>query len=194
MEYASLEIYNYIESAREERHLPKEIAIICGKGNNGGDGYAAARHFINNDYNIAVIKMGEEDEMSSDCRTNYTILKNLGSNNKNLTLLNYKSINDLRKIKNYPIIADAMLGSGIEGSLREPYKSIVDEVNKYNVFKVAIDIPTGLSADRGCAENAFMADLTITLGELKKGLFFGKRCGITPERYLREVLESVSFI
>lgn len=174
MENASLEIYKYIEAAREELNLPKEIAIICGKGNNGGDGYAAARHFINNDYSIAVIKIGEADDMSSDCRINYTILKNLESNNKNLTFLNYKSINDLKKIKNYPIIADAMLGSGIEGSLREPYKSIVNEVNKYNAFKVAIDIPTGLSADRGYAENAFMADLTITLGELKKGLFFGK--------------------
>jgi NAD(P)H-hydrate epimerase len=173
MENASLEIYNYIESAREELNLPKEIAIICGKGNNAGDGYAAARHFINNDYNIAIIKIGEEDEMSSDCRTNYTILKNLGSNNKNLTVLDFKSINDLKKIKNFPIIADAMLGSGIEGSLREPYKSIVNEVNKYNAFKAAIDIPTGLSVDRGYAENAFMADLTITLGELKKGLFFG---------------------
>ncbi len=180
MENASLEIYNHIELAREELNLRKGIALLCGKGNNGGDGYAAARHFINNDYEIAVIKIGEEDEMSSDCRTNYTILKNLGRNNKNLALLQYKTLNDLKKIKNYPIIADAMLGSGIEGTLREPYKSIVNEVNKYNAFKAAIDIPTGLSADRGYAENGFIADLTITLGELKKGLFFGNgavNCG-----------------
>ena len=66
-----------------------------------------------------------------------------------------------------------MLGSGIEGALREPFKLIVDEVNKYKSFKVAIDIPTGLNADKGYAESAFGADLTITLGELKKGLFFG---------------------
>jgi NAD(P)H-hydrate epimerase len=173
MENASLEIYKYIELEREKLNLPKEIALICGKGNNGGDGYAAARHFINNGYKIAVIKIGEEDEMSPDCRINYIILKNLGRNNNKLTLLSYTSINDLKKIKNYPILADAMLGSGIEGNLREPFKSIVDEVNKYNAFKAAIDIPTGLSADRGHSENAFMADITITLGELKKGLFFG---------------------
>jgi hydroxyethylthiazole kinase-like uncharacterized protein yjeF len=155
-------------------NLPRKIAIICGKGNNGGDGYATARHFLNNGYETTVVKLGEESEMSPDCKTNFTILKNLGSGNKFFSIIEYDSINDIKKIKNIPIIADAMLGSGIEGTLREPYKSIVDEVNKYKALKVAIDIPSGLSADKGYAQSAFSADLTVTLGELKKGLFFGK--------------------
>ena len=174
MENASLEVFYYIEAAREERNLERRIAIICGKGNNGGDGYASARHFLNNGYETTVIKIGEESEMSSDCNTNFTILRNLEQGNKSLTIVDYNSISDIRKIKSFPIIADAMLGSGIEGALREPYKSIVDEVNKYNSLKAAIDIPSGLSADKGYADNAFMADLTVTLGELKKGLYFGK--------------------
>ena len=173
MENASLEVYNYVEMAREELDLPKQIALICGKGNNGGDGYAAARHFLNSGYETTVVQIGEEVEMSPDCRINYTILKNLGSDNANLTFIQFKSVKDLKKLKDYPIIADAMLGSGIEGALREPYKSIVDEINKYKGLKAAIDIPSGLSADKGYAENAFIADITITLGELKKGLYFG---------------------
>ncbi len=173
MENASLEIFNYIDISRIELNLPKKIAVICGKGNNGGDGYTAARHLYNNGYEVAVIKIGEETEMSDDCKTNYTILRNLSNEDKDIKLIEFKSINDIKKIKDYPIIADAMLGSGIEGALREPYKSIVDEINKYKSFKIAIDIPTGLSADKGFAENAFKADLTITLGELKKGLFIG---------------------
>ncbi len=180
MENASLEIFSYIELSREELNLPLKIAIICGKGNNGGDGYASARHFLNNGYETTIIKIGEESEMSSDCRTNFTILRNLGEKNKSLKIIDYKTNKDIRKIKDFSIIADAMLGSGIEGALREPYKSIVEEVNKYSAFKVAVDIPTGLSADKGFAETAFMADLTVTLGELKKGLFFGKgsvHCG-----------------
>ncbi len=174
MENASLEIFNYIEAVREEQNLTRKIAIICGKGNNGGDGYAAARHFLNNGYETAVVKIGEESEMSSDCKTNFTILRNLGGENKSLTISDYNSISDIRKVKHFPIIADAMLGSGIEGALREPYKSIVDELNKYTSLKAAIDIPSGLSADKGFAQSAFQADLTVTLGELKKGLFFGK--------------------
>ncbi|MCW8960565.1 MAG: NAD(P)H-hydrate dehydratase, partial [Ignavibacteriaceae bacterium] len=67
----------------------------------------------------------------------------------------------------------ALLGSGTKGSLSEPYPSIINYLNKLNVIKVAIDIPTGLNADTGFAEIAYNADLTITLGELKKGLFFG---------------------
>ncbi len=174
MENASLEIFSYIELTRDKLGLPCKIALICGKGNNGGDGYAAARHFINNGYETTVVKIGDESEMTSDCRTNFTILRNLGNVNKSLTIIEYKSISDIRKLKNFPIIADALLGSGIEGDLREPYKSIVDELNKINALKAAIDIPTGLSADKGFAQDAFHADFTITLGELKKGLFFGK--------------------
>ena len=77
MENASLEIFNYVDINREELKLPKKIAIICGKGNNGGDGYAAARHFLNNGYEVSTVKIGEEDEMSGDCKTNYRILRNL---------------------------------------------------------------------------------------------------------------------
>ncbi len=173
MENASLEIFNYVELAREEYNLPKKIALICGKGNNGGDGFAAARHFFNNGYEVAVVRIGDTKEMTPDCKLNYTVLENLNIPNRKILFYDYKSIIDLKKIKDYPVIADAMLGSGIEGSLREPYSSIVDELNKYKAFKVAIDIPTGLNTDKGYAEKAFVADLTISLGELKKGLFFG---------------------
>ncbi len=64
-----------------------------------------------------------------------------------------------------------MLGSGAKGELREPYKSIVEKLNDLKAFRVAIDIPTGLDADTGSGSTVFKADLTITLGEFKKGLF-----------------------
>lgn len=172
MENASIEIYNNIEFSRRKLDLPKKIAFVCSKGNNGGDGYAAARHCYNNGYEVSVITIGKKNEMSPDCLTNYNILKRLAGKS-DVKFIDYKSLKDIKKIKDYPIIADAMLGSGIEGVLRDPYKSIVNELNKYKGYKVAVDIPTGLSADRGYADTAFKADQTITLGELKKGLFFG---------------------
>jgi NAD(P)H-hydrate epimerase len=64
------------------------------------------------------------------------------------------------------------LGSGTKGNLREPYLSIIKNLNKQKSIKAAIDIPTGLNADTGYAEISFKADFTITLGELKRGLFF----------------------
>jgi hydroxyethylthiazole kinase-like uncharacterized protein yjeF len=173
MENASLEIFKYIEASVEGLVETKKIAFICGKGNNGGDGYAAARHFFINGYEVSVIKIGDEKEMSDDCKTNYTVLRNMSKNGTGIKIIEFSSLKDLKKVQGFPVLVDAILGSGIEGALREPYKSIVDEINKYKSFKVAIDIPTGLSADKGYAENAFIANLTITLGELKTGLFFG---------------------
>ena len=173
MENASLEIFKFTEFRSGRALIPKKIAFICGKGNNGGDGYAAARHFFVNGYDVIVLKIGDEDGMSEDCKTNFVILRNLSKTEDGISIIDFNSIKDLSKINGFPVIFDAMLGSGTEGELREPYKSIVEEINKYKAFKVAIDIPTGLNADKGYAENAFMADLTITLGELKPGLFFG---------------------
>ncbi len=64
-----------------------------------------------------------------------------------------------------------MLGSGAKGELKEPYKEIVESLNKLKSQKIAVDIPTGLDADTGYGETIFKADCTVTLGELKKGLF-----------------------
>src|SRR3989304_8877143 len=71
------------------------------------------------------------------------------------------------------MICDAMLGSGIQGELKEPYKSIVNKVNNLKSIKLAIDIPTGLDADKGFASSVFHSDVTVALRELKPGLFFG---------------------
>ncbi len=64
----------------------------------------------------------------------------------------------------------------MEGDLREPYKSIVKNLNNINAYKVAVDIPSGLDSDRGSAETVFRSDLTVSLGEFKRGLFFGDGC------------------
>ena len=67
MENASREIFQKISERIEHLELPK-IGFVCGKGNNGGDGFAAARHFANAGYEVVVIYLGTEKEMSEDCR------------------------------------------------------------------------------------------------------------------------------
>ncbi len=172
MENAAIQIYSQI--IEKTQHLKKrnKIGIVCGKGNNGGDGFAAARHFLNNGFDVIVINLGEENEMSPDCLANFRTLSNISKINEKISLKKFNSEKDLRYVADCNIIIDAMLGSGAHGELKEPYKSIVQSLNKINSFKVAVDIPTGLDADSGYGETIFNADLTITLGELKKGLFF----------------------
>jgi len=172
MENASREIFQKIYGRIEHLDWPK-IGFVCGKGNNGGDGFAAARHFSNDGYEVVVIYLGTEKEMSEDCRFNYQVLKKLSLSNKKISLKKFNSIFYLNSLKGCKIICDALLGSGSQGSLREPYLSIINYLNKLKAIKVAIDIPAGLNADSGYAEISFNADFTITLGQLKKGLFFG---------------------
>jgi NAD(P)H-hydrate epimerase len=86
----------------------------------------------------------------------------------------YSSLDDLKILEEYPVIMDALLGSGLSGGLKDPYKTIIEHVNGVKALKIAVDIPTGLDADKGYADTAFQADYTICLGGLKKGLFFGK--------------------
>ena len=171
MENASREIFQKI-SDRISYLNYFQIGFICGKGNNGGDGFAAARHFANAGFEVLVIHLGNENEMSEDCRFNYQILRKLSSSNKKITIKKFSSITSLNSLKKCKIICDSLLGSGSQGGLREPYHSIVKYLNKLKAIKVAIDIPTGLNADTGSAETAFNADFTVTLGQLKKGLFF----------------------
>jgi len=172
MENASREIFQKIADRIEHLDSPK-IGFVCGKGNNGGDGFAAARHFSNAGYEVVVIYLGTEKAMSDDCRFNYQVLKKLSSTNKKISLKKFSSISSLNSLKHCTIVCDSLLGSGSQGVLREPYGSIIKYLNKLKSIKVAIDIPTGLNADTGYAENSFSTDFTITLGQLKKGLFFG---------------------
>lgn len=171
MENASREIFQNIIDRTSHLNF-SEIGFLCGKGNNGGDGFAAARHFSNASFDVVVIYLGNENEMSEDCRFNFNVLRKLSQSNKRISLKKYTSSSALKSLNDCSVVCDALLGSGISGSLREPYSSIINYVNKLKTIRVAIDIPTGLNADTGFTENSFNADLTITLGQLKKGLFF----------------------
>ena len=170
MENAALNIAGAVVEKLSSLNLGNSIGILCGKGNNGGDGFAVARHLANEGCEVTIISLGKPDKLSPDCRMNYNILKNL--NHSNITIISYSSIKDIKYFNKCGTIIDAILGSGAKGPLKEPYSSIVKEINKLNLFKIAIDIPTGLDADKGYGELIFKSHLTITLAGYKKGLFF----------------------
>lgn len=148
----------------------KRIAVIVGKGNNGGDGLALARHLIINEIHVDIILVEDEKLLSPDSKINYEILKRLINYYPKCTISKFSN-NSYKIIRKADLIIDALFGTGISGQIREPYKSIIDFVNQLNAIKIAIDIPSGLNANTGFTETAFHADLTITLAGLKRGLF-----------------------
>lgn len=170
MENAALQIFNYLLEFLNNKNA-RSAGFICGKGNNGGDGFAAARHFANYGFEAKVIYIGEEGEMSDDCKLNFTILRKISEENKLIKIRKYSSLKDLNLLKDCDVIFDAMLGSGVKGELKEPFKKIVGKLNEFSSAKIAIDIPTGLNSDTGYGRDIFNAALTVTLAGFKKGLF-----------------------
>jgi len=172
MENAALEVSHFIMDSNFHFSLNPSVGIICGKGNNGGDGFAVARHLSNASFNVKVLHTHLPDQMSADCRANFQILQNLKSINKNISIKKIDSANDVQSIRNSNVIIDAIFGSGFSGDLKDPFDKIIRKLNDFKSIKVAIDIPTGLNADNGFTNLAFKSDYTVTLGELKQGLFF----------------------
>lgn len=180
MENAARSLYAHITENCDQKLENKNVGIVCGKGNNGGDGFALARHFMINEFTVKIITLGAEEELKGDAFTNFRITRNLLSEYLSSKILVYESAKDLSVFDDCSLIVDAMLGTGSRGELAEPYKEIVAKLNQLNAFKVAVDLPTGLDLENSSGDVVFNADITVTLSEFKTGLFYGKgyvNCG-----------------
>ena len=171
MERASLACARYLYSL--DRVL-SPILILCGSGNNGGDGFALARILSERKEEVIICFTGRETSLTPECRTQKEICENL-----HIKMLSW---NDLRsgQYENYfSVIVDAMLGIGLSRELKESYKEIIDWANSRNALRFALDIPSGVHADDGrIMGTAFMADHTVTFQYLKRGqlLYPGTSC------------------
>jgi len=174
MENASLSIFNTIKNQFPELDKIDPIGLIAGKGNNAGDGFAVIRHFINDGFQVKVVYLAGESKLKGDALTNFNILKKLIRKYPDSTIKKYNSSADLKLLENCALILDGLLGTGAHGTLREPYSLIINELNKFDSLKVAIDLPTGLDLQTATGEIIFDADLTVTLAEYKRGLFYEK--------------------
>lgn len=174
MENASISIYNSI--LEKYPHIDKaySFGIICGKGNNGGDGYALARHLVINGFNVKVLSIGNWKELQGDAKLNHKILMNLLDSYPHSEHFLYKSKSDINKLSKCEIIIDAILGTGSKGELKEPFGSIVKKLNSLQALKIAVDSPTGLNLDTATGDVIFNAHLTVTLAGMKTGLFYEK--------------------
>lgn len=160
----------------EDQYGPADglsVAIYCGKGNNGGDGFVVARYLQSHGADVHVIALGGAEDMSEDAAANFRLLEKLRDQDGR-GRLHLRRIDRGSQPASVPAVdlhVDALLGTGITRELRDPILSLVRLINELPGGKVAIDIPTGLHSDRGIELGAaFLADLTITMGARKAGL------------------------
>jgi len=143
-----------------------EICILCGKGNNGGDGYVIARHLELLGRRVRIVSLVDPAELSGDAAVNYSIAQ------RSAIPIRVETAPPslLAAIGQPRVVVDCMLGTGAKGEPREPIKSAIGIVNRLDTVRIAVDIPSGLNCDTGeASEITFRADHTLTFVATKKG-------------------------
>lgn len=145
----------------------RSVTVCCGPGNNGGDGWVVARLALEAGWQVQVLAARSPDALKGAARQAH------------LDYIKYPSALPVFEWAGQDIqgkvVVDALLGTGLTDAVDEPMSSIIERINQSPSPVVAVDLPSGLLADTGCAMGSVVrADLTVTFIGLKRGLFTGK--------------------
>lgn len=163
----------------------KRVLVVCGSGNNGGDGFAIARILWERNVKVAVLFAGKEETLSKDARIQKNICEKYGMN-----------IGTNLEDDEYTCIVDAIFGVGLSREIKGNYREVIEKINRSSAEVLAIDIPSGISADSGrVMGTAVRAKKTVTFAFAKLGqvLYPGaeycgtlevRDIGITPKGFL----------
>ncbi len=138
-----------------EENRIKRVAVFSGTGNNGGDGFVAARHLSGIGKNVRVYAI--DGERTIEAQRNFEIIQNLDSVEIELIRDSSDSEKIKKEIGKFDLIVDALIGVGLKGDVREPVKSIIKLINSARAFRISVDIPSG------GGKNVVNANLTISL-------------------------------
>lgn len=155
MEQAGIQLYYAIKDmvSKDDR-----ILIVCGSGNNGGDGYVLARLFYGEGYQIELLTL-ETKNLSEDCKVNLDFCADL-------------HLDFTNEIKEHSVIVDAIFGTGLSRDVEGKYKDIIEKINASDAKVISIDIPSGIDSSNGKVLGVSVkADITLTLQTGKIGLY-----------------------
>jgi len=148
----------------------KKIAVICGKGNNGGDGLVCCRHLLAAGIAPDLFLASPVDALKEEARANFDILLKLGQRAVRLDETGAGGL----AAKKYSLIIDALLGVGFSGAVEGAYAGIIASINSSSARVISVDIPSGLDADNGTAMGCCVeADMTVTFIAPKRGMLAG---------------------
>jgi hydroxyethylthiazole kinase-like uncharacterized protein yjeF len=167
------------------RFKPKKtkVAIFCGQGGNGGDGFVAARYLICRGFEVEVILATKASNITDEsARSNWLALQPL----RNTITIHEVHDSTLIPDVKADVAVDALLGVGLKGKLRPPILQLVERINEMKAFSISIDVPTGMDSDLGeVLGNAVKANLTVTFYKAKPGLI--KASDYTGELVVKDI-------
>lgn len=150
-----------------------KVFVICGSGNNGGDGFVIARRLIDYGYEVNLCLAVDEEKLKDDAKVHFDVYKN---RKLPYFLFAEKGMEHFSSIlEKSTLVVDALLGTGVKGEVRSPYYEIIKQINNSNKEIIAVDIPSGVNANTGEVANiAIKATKTITFAMPKIGFFLGQ--------------------
>lgn len=152
----------------EAQGIRGRVVICCGKGNNAGDGFVIARHLESRGHAVEVLLAVSAPRLTGDAAVNSAILQRAGTPCRDLSTADttawHTSLNDA------DWIVDALLGTGLQGTVREPFATAIEAINNAGCKVLAIDLPSGLECDTGQPlGTAVRARETVTFVARKQG-------------------------
>ena len=145
----------------EERKMDlSDVCIVCGSGNNGGDGFAIARMLLEKGYSVKAVLAGRMESRTSETVYQMEQFKKAGG-----------TVSEWKPGK-YSVIVDALFGVGLNRDIEGRYGELIEEMNQAGAVRFAVDVPSGISAADGrILGHAFHADVTVTFQRGKLGLY-----------------------
>jgi len=143
----------------KKRARGKKIAVVAGRGNNGGDAFVAARHL--SDFEVTVFLLGRSRDIATEeARRNWSILERLG-----FDLREVRDSDDLKSLSQYDLILDGIFGTGIRGTVRGLEAEAIEAINSAGRSVVSVDVPSGLGTDK-----VVDPEVTVTFHRPKDGI------------------------
>lgn len=156
----------------------KKIAVVCGGGNNGGDGYVFAQVAHLAGFVVTVWHVGDVGLLKGEAKTAFENAQVAGVEMKPWQA----------DMESPDLIVDALLGIGIQGELREDALTVIQAINSHQVKVLAIDVPSGVNAESGYVDKlAVKADVTVTFIGMKRGLLTGSALNFVGKVIVRHL-------
>ncbi|MCC6157912.1 MAG: NAD(P)H-hydrate dehydratase [Deltaproteobacteria bacterium] len=156
---------------RYEAEADTGVCVVCGTGNNGGDGFVIARHLWNNGFPVEVFVLGRAAQIKGDAKTNFEILEKL-----DVPVTEVVNDDDAElmeaEIDGAGVVVDAIFGTGLDREVAGTHRRAIDAINASGAKVVAVDMPSGLDSDSGRLWGvAVFAEITCTFGIAKIGQY-----------------------
>ena len=172
MEYAG----KGLAGAVEEEIVPlkgKKVLVAAGKGNNAGDGFVCARFLMKRGASVRIIGLIPASQYRGEARN--ALGKITGLSRVFFDIADFSPQQIIAEVRGAHCVVDALLGTGFQGAVKEPMKTLIGMINQHSALTVSCDIPSGVNADTGAVSGrgnmAVRADITAAIGKPKRGLF-----------------------